>query len=107
MLAAKIDKKKLMEYGALLAVIFAIIIYVILSNFVFSKKGSGDSQSGGASKGLSVPQREIKKFDAAVIEDDKFKSLRDSNVVQVDVNSLETGKVNPFEPKKKVEPTEE
>lgn len=99
MLAPKVDKKKLLEYSAVLGIIFLIILYVVLTNFVFK---AGTNAEGGPTMETNITGgviKEVKKLDVQVVETEKFKELKENVLVETKIEDLNVGKKNPFSPK--------
>lgn len=95
MLTVKTDKKKIFQYSAVLGVIFLIILYLIISNFVI-KPGSSASGSGSRKSVTSGVIKEVNDLDAEVINSEKFNSLKENSFKEVKVEDLNVGKKDLF-----------
>lgn len=95
MLAARVDKKKIFEYSAILGIIFLIIIYIILTTFVIKPSTEVDS-SLDTSVNLANT-KEVNELEIDIIEDPKFKNLQEATYQEKDIDELSIGKKDPFD----------
>jgi len=95
MLTVKTDKKKIFQYSAVLGVIFLIILYLILTNFVIKSSG-GDSSNGSRKSVTSGIVKEVNNLDAQVINSEKFNSLKENSYKEIKIEDLNVGKKDLF-----------
>jgi len=96
MLAQKVDKKKILQYSAILGVIFLIIIYLLLTNFVIKPTVDTTSQTNTTNSITNGVIKEVKELNPAIVETDKFKNLKENVLNEVKIENLKVGKPDPF-----------
>ena len=78
MLTVKTDKKKIFQYSAVLGVIFLIIVYLLLTNFVI--KPDGSSSAGGSRKSVtSGVVKDVNTLNAEILNSEQFNSLKENS----------------------------
>jgi len=93
MLKTRVDKKKILEYSAILGIIFLIMGYIIVTNFILKP---GRKSSDKAESIEVTPVKKVNNLDIEIIEADKFKNLQENPVIEKELEDLEVGKQNPF-----------
>ena len=95
MLTQKIDQKKNLIYGSVLAVILIIVAVLLLRSYFFTGNSKEESSLYYQTdfKALDMP---AKKFDSGFLRDSRYTGLRDNSVKIKDIEDLKIGKKNPF-----------
>ena len=95
MLTQKINQKKNLIYGSVLAVILIVVAVLLLRSYFFTGNSKEESSLYYQTdfKALDMP---AKKFDSGFLRDSRYTGLRDNSVKIKDIEDLKIGKKNPF-----------
>lgn len=96
MLKARIDKKKIFQYSAILGIIFSVIIYMIVTNFIIQPGENGDRSEDTSI--IMTPTKKVDELNVDIIKDEKFKNLKENTYVEKKIEDLDVGKKDPFSP---------
>ena len=98
MLTQKVDKKKNLIYAAVFGVIVIVIAGLLLKDRVFTGGGSVDENFFSTSAETKITHDSVKKLKADILNDDRYKKLKNNSVNIKDIADLKIGKKNPFMP---------
>lgn len=96
MLAIKVDKKKMVQYGVILLIVFGAIGYLIYTNFLSTGKDTAPKNTTPGTSAQTTKTKEIINFDDKILDEKSYKTLKEYKYEPTDYDDIKTGKKNPF-----------